>query len=271
MKYLEILTLPTLRFAHIHKADHYHHITNTNFSRLEITYLKEGSLIHETSEGIFTSKKGDITCSCQTHATSQTEHFHCHHTVCANVSWQYTDNPDHLLIPSLIPACAATRDIEKQIDQFIYHSYLYKKAPEKAACDFLQILCKINQCARALETQQTHSGSILAERAKKYIHRNIYDPITQEEVAAHLGITPGYLCSIFKQSEQITVMKYINNLKLQQIKELMEAKNLKLYEAAAMFGYSDPNYVSALYKKTFGHNITTKSDHSMLCPKDTDP
>ena len=36
----------------------------------------------------------------------------------------------------------------------------------------------------------------------------------------------------------------------------METKKLPLYEAATMYGYSDPNYVSRLYKKMFGFNIT---------------
>ena len=38
----------------------------------------------------------------------------------------------------------------------------------------------------------------------------------------------------------------------------MEKENLKLYEASQLFGYSDANYVSFLYKKMFGRNITDK-------------
>jgi len=37
---------------------------------------------------------------------------------------------------------------------------------------------------------------------------------------------------------------------------LMQKENLKLREAVMLYGYNDPNYVSALYKKLFGHNIT---------------
>ena len=34
------------------------------------------------------------------------------------------------------------------------------------------------------------------------------------------------------------------------------ATNFDLYKAAEFFGYSDPSYVSRLYKKLFGSNIT---------------
>ena len=54
------------------------------------------------------------------------------------------------------------------------------------------------------------------------------------------------------------MMQYINRLKLENIKVLMEHTHLHLYEAAALYGYSDPNYVSRLYKRLFGHNITDK-------------
>lgn len=263
MKGLQLLSLPVFAFAHIHKAERYHHVIPSNPSRLEITYLEEGSLNLKTSEGIVRLHKGDIAC-CHTDTSVDTDCFHCHHTVCVNVDWQFTDAPGHLLLPVVMPACSAAEEIRELIDQFIYQTYLYENSPEKAACDFLQILCKIDHCNRKSEEQAGSGSSILVSRAKKYIHRHLYAPITQEEVAAHLNITPGYLCSIFRKSEHISVMRYINTLKLKQVRELMENRGMKLYEAASMLGYSDPNYVSALYKKLFGHNITAHPNRPLI-------
>lgn len=263
MKSLQLLSLPTYAFAHIHKADHYHHTLPSNTARLEVSYLAEGSLTVETSEGTVELRKGDITCFYSS-STVHTDSYHCHHTVCANVEWQFSDSPGHLLLPFVTPSCTASEEIKELIDQFIYQTYLYENSPEKSACDFLQILCKIDQCNRKSEEQAGSGSSILVSRAKKYIHRHLYTPITQEEVAAHLNITPGYLCSIFRKSEHISVMKYINTLKLKQVRELMENRGMKLYEAASMLGYSDPNYVSALYKKLFGHNITAHPNRPLI-------
>ncbi|MBQ6708461.1 MAG: helix-turn-helix domain-containing protein, partial [Clostridia bacterium] len=71
-------------------------------------------------------------------------------------------------------------------------------------------------------------------------------------------------CTIFKQAEGISLIKYVNMAKLRQIKTLMEKENLKLYEASQLFGFSDANYVSHLYKKTFGRSITSKPDLSNI-------
>ena len=43
---------------------------------------------------------------------------------------------------------------------------------------------------------------------------------------------------------------------------LMDRERAKLCDAARQYGYSDPNYVSSLYKRTFGHNITERPGRS---------
>ncbi len=50
-------------------------------------------------------------------------------------------------------------------------------------------------------------------------------------------------------------------VKLKGVQNLIEKNRMKLYEAAADFGYTDPNYVSALYKRIFGRNITAMPRH----------
>jgi transcriptional accessory protein Tex/SPT6 len=49
-------------------------------------------------------------------------------------------------------------------------------------------------------------------------------------------------------------------------KEALDATSIhpESYEAASMLGYSDPNYVSALYKKLFGHNITAHPNRPLI-------
>jgi AraC-like DNA-binding protein len=71
-----------------------------------------------------------------------------------------------------------------------------------------------------------------------------------------LGITPEYLCTVFKKSTGETVMRFVNRLKLNGVRSLMESERVPLYNAAEHFGFSDPNYVSRLYVKLFGECIT---------------
>ena len=69
-------------------------------------------------------------------------------------------------------------------------------------------------------------------------------------------ITPEYLCSIFKRCESVTLISFINKIKLDRIRTLMEKEGLTLAAAAPMYGYNDPNYVSRLCKKYYGMSLT---------------
>ncbi len=264
MNTIQLLGLPEFCFAHIHSAEQYHHHMPINHSRLEVAYIAEGSLELQFDGTQVTVEKGDIICTNMQSVHLNTDSFHCHHTVGALAEWQEISELNHLLLPTFTRASSQTAEIKDMIDDFIYNGHLYEDFPEKSASAFLNILCKIDTCNRNSADVQYPAGYILVQRAKKYIHRNIQSPITQTDIANHLGITPSYLCNIFKSTEGTSVIKYINTIKLKNIHNLMETKGLKLYDAAAMYGYSDPNYVSYLYKKTFGRSITSKPE---LSPK----
>ena len=52
------------------------------------------------------------------------------------------------------------------------------------------------------------------------------------------------------------MIPYINMVKLENMATLMKREGLSLRQAAALYGYSDPNYVSRMYKQLFKHTIT---------------
>lgn len=125
---------------------------------------------------------------------------------------------------------------------------------------FLQLLGEISALAQTQTSEQTAPSLYYVHKAKAFIKERLTKPITQKEIAAHLHITPQYLCQLFKSATGETVISYINRTKLNRIRILIERENVKLYQAAELYGYADPNYVSRLYKKYYGHTIT--HDHT---------
>ena len=99
--------------------------------------------------------------------------------------------------------------------------------------------------------------------AKQYIYEHINQPIHQWEVAAHLGITSEYLCAIFKKNEGCSVMHFVNCEKLERIRILMERERIPLSRAAGLYGYTDPNYVSRLYRSYYGMTLTEAVERRM--------
>lgn len=260
MNKLEILSLPQIAFAHIFKSNTYINALNIQQNLLEISYIAEGNTTTQIGNKKYYTQKGDVLCLFHDSPTKiWANSFHCHHTVGALIDFKDSQvETSSLLLPIHISHEKKTTDICHSIDKIIAKQFLYKSSPIRGSIQFLELLCTIDECVRKSMAPSLPSEEFYSQRAKDFIQKKIFLPITQKEVAEHLGISPGYLCSIFKKTEGKTVMQYINTLKLESIKMLMDKENAYLYEAAEIYGYNDPNYVSRLYKQLFGHNITDK-------------
>lgn len=257
MKTIEILSIPKIRHAHCYGAPKYENQFGELPNRLEISYIFDGSLTYVRDGVSMVAERGDILCNMfMGENVCRAADYHCHHTFAVEVDWKYVDDAQGLYLPSVLRHCAETEEIERLIDEIIFSAQTYGQLATRTAAIVLQILCKIDEIARRVDAVAVSECSILSERAKKYIRANITMPLTQTEVARYLGVSAGHLCGVFKKSEGISLIKYVNTVKLKCVYALMKKEGLHLYEAAAAYGYSDPNYVSALYKRMFGKNIT---------------
>ncbi len=255
---VEISSLPNILFSHIYKGPYHRHgDIMENF--IEITYISEGTLACTVENNTFYAKKGDVICSLyNTETLFHSEDFHCHHTVSAKANWSFINNEQGLLLPTVTYAENNTANMCHLIDDFVYNQILYKASKINGSAKFLELLCAIDQCNRKAQKRNLTGELLYATKAKDYIQRNVHLPIKQSTIAEHLGVSPEYLCAVFKKAEGTTIMQYINRIKLENIKTIIDNTNLHLYEAAAMYGYNDPNYVSKLYKQMFGYPITSK-------------
>jgi YesN/AraC family two-component response regulator len=262
MQTYEIETLPCLKFAHVYHADTYFNTLLKREDSMEITYISEGSIVIEYKGKEYVANKGDIVLHPydQEQINIKAFAYHEHHTVFANLKWSLQNDINGLYLPLVTPARFNTRSAANIIDQLIRNQLIFKKSKAKGAAKFLELLCEIDQCNRKQTELNLPCEVLYTQRAKEYVQTNLHLPITQKSVAQYLSITPEYLCSVFKKAEGISFQKYVNYEKLEAIKNLMEKEPVHLYEAASLFGYNDPNYVSRLFKKYYGYNITDKQN-----------
>lgn len=257
MKTVEILTLPRIRFAHAYGTEVYSNHFPIIGNRIEVTVITEGSLTLEKNGKIYVANKGDVICNRFEIPTAVSASApHRHHTVCATVEWTETERIDGLCLPLVTPSVCGTGEAKNLIDEFVRTPLHYTDSPTRGGTAFLNLLCALDRCNRRGKKQNLPGEVLYTQRAKEYVQSRLQEPIRQKDVAAHLSVTPEYLCAIFRKTEGVTLIKYVNTAKLEAIKALMEKERLRLREAAPLFGFSDPNYVSRLYKKYYGHNLT---------------
>jgi AraC family transcriptional regulator len=99
----------------------------------------------------------------------------------------------------------------------------------------------------------------LVERIKNVIvemvHHTDPDDIKinySDYISARLDKDYPYLSSLFSESEDITIEKYIINQKIEKVKELLEYDELNLNQIALKMGYSSTAHLSAQFKNVAG-------------------
>lgn len=257
MPKIEILGLPELTFAHVFSAPTYDNVIPIRTGHLEISYVVEGTIRFEDGDGFGIRRQYEVICNFSNSERRVTsDNFHEHHTVCFKLPYRETQSGENVLtVPSSI-CFVEYGEVHRLIDGIIHCYTLYPNRKNLISGMILQLLDEINEASLTSDGRRRDTASLYVYKAKEYIYKNLTRPLTQREIAERLNITPEYFSSIFKAACGESPMRFINKIKLSRIRMLMARENLRLYEAAERFGYTDPNYVSKLYKKLYGQNIT---------------
>lgn len=90
--------------------------------------------------------------------------------------------------------------------------------------------------------------------ALKYIWKHYGERISVDQIAEELNLSTGYFSRMFKKQVGTSVVKYINQYRIQKAEELLSTTNMRVYEVADQVGISDYIYFSQVFK-----NLTGKS------------
>ena len=253
MPYPTLTQLPTFSFAHKFSMVGYRARITLRPQQMEICVITEGELT-VTRDGVQdVAKKGDIICNCGQVLDVAYGGYHAHRTACFLVESE-PDAP--FCFPTVIHNPQNSAACLRLIDKIIAASVLDPEDHLKLSGLFLQLLGEVTDASRGGGASRSPGERRYVDSAKRYISDHINEPIAQSDIAAFLGITPEYLCSVFKKCEGCSVMRFINEIKLTHVRSLMENDRLTLSQAAAQYGFSDPNYVSKLYRRYFNETIT---------------
>ncbi len=262
---MKLITVPQIQFGHIYEDIDYRMQLDHRSDTIETAYFTAGDAILQYCGREYHVERGDLVllpfASDADQVTIRCTGYQCHHTVCFQAQIEYEQDDPLYPIVTHVPEGAA--EIPDLIDTIIKTHTLDPGRTLRCAGLFLSLLDEIAEVNRRSAEHFSSGEQTYIRRAKKYIYDCITQPIRQRDIAAYLGITPEYLCAVFKKSEGVSVMRYINGIKLTRIRALMEKEHLPLYRAAELYGFSDPNYVSRLFRSYYGESVTdslTKSE-----------
>jgi YesN/AraC family two-component response regulator len=94
----------------------------------------------------------------------------------------------------------------------------------------------------------------IVEKAAAWIEANCCAGITETQVADYCQYNVDYLNRLFKSVYSKTIKQYVNEKRMEHIKELMLCDNVPLKVVAARAGFSEYKYFLKFFK--YHENIT---------------
>lgn len=102
------------------------------------------------------------------------------------------------------------------------------------------------------ETDDGDAVSDMVQRAKVLIQNHYNQGITLEETARKLFVSEEYLSTQFKKETGASFTETIRKYRIERVKQLLIDTPLKLNQIAELAGYSDPKYMSRVFKDEVG-------------------
>lgn len=90
------------------------------------------------------------------------------------------------------------------------------------------------------------------EYAKSYIEQYFNCPLSVDNIASVVGLSPSYLRTLFKKSEGESPNHYLNRTRIEHAKEMLLSEMFTIEEVASACGFQNVYYFSRVFKKYTG-------------------
>ncbi|WP_313801847.1 helix-turn-helix domain-containing protein [Cytobacillus sp.] len=116
------------------------------------------------------------------------------------------------------------------------------KLTEEAISDFTNRVHQLNEAK--------YSAPITA--CQNYIYNHLYGDISLDHLAELCHLSPNYLSSLFKKEVGIPISEFIQQLRIDEAKKLLDLTNYSIAEIGTFLNFNDQSYFIKTFKKHTG-------------------
>lgn len=177
--------------------------------------------------------------------TKYTQVYHTEELIAIHL--EFSKNPPQK--PEVIP-CMLPEVRESFSKLYAYWSqkkpgYLYKC--KSIVYNILYLLCKANQ----------NDANIKIKKSMDYLYTNFRQTdFSIEKMIGLSYLSQAYFRRIFFKQYGCSIVDFVNRLRIEYAKSLLESKELRIKEIASMAGFKDEKYFSQVFKKLTGYTPT---------------
>ncbi|MEZ5299431.1 MAG: AraC family transcriptional regulator [Verrucomicrobiales bacterium] len=93
-------------------------------------------------------------------------------------------------------------------------------------------------------------------KAKRFVAENLGDRIALEDVAKHSGVSTFYFCKVFKASTGMCFTEYVNRVRVEKAKALLNHPEHRITEVAYAVGFQSLSQFNRSFQKYAGESPT---------------
>lgn len=141
----------------------------------------------------------------------------------------------------------------------IYHNNLIYKTENQERLDTLiKPLCHMLFLLQIFVTDipQSSSGRSLFDSILGFVQRNFMQNIEIKDISKACACSESTVSHLFTEYTGVSAKKYINDLRIEQAKQLLSTSDLPIGMIAQMCGFVNINYFPTAFKKAVGANPT---------------
>ncbi|NQX67391.1 response regulator [Paenibacillus alba] len=98
------------------------------------------------------------------------------------------------------------------------------------------------------------------EDVLRIIEKEFEQDLSLEYLSKRVHLSASYLSHTFKKATGVSVVKYINQYRMEQAKAYLDQSNYKINDVYKMVGFSDLSYFGLMFKQYFGVTPTQYRD-----------
>jgi AraC-like DNA-binding protein/mannose-6-phosphate isomerase-like protein (cupin superfamily) len=123
------------------------------------------------------------------------------------------------------------------------------------------LLFLLQECIRLRQRARIHHRDLsgvqrrqsLMLRAKEYVEAHFLEPVSLNDIARALRVSPFYLSHVFGRESDFSLFNYLTAMRMKRAKELLAEGRMNVSETARMVGYDNSHYFAKVFRQHFGH------------------
>ncbi len=92
--------------------------------------------------------------------------------------------------------------------------------------------------------------------AKEYVRNHVAEPITLDQVVAHVGVSRFYFCKLFKKATGMTLTEHVSRMRVESAKTLLGNPALRISEIVFAAGFGSIPHFNSMFKRYTGQSPT---------------